>query len=80
MGVWGRSTGEWGQENGGLGDGAHSLLKRRMVRFADRGGGPLSVSSIFFGILLQGIGEKVWERVFFLVGKGIRLRVSGRAD
>jgi hypothetical protein len=34
----------------------------------------------FFGILLQGIGEKVWKRVFFLAARGIRLRVSGRDD
>ncbi len=34
----------------------------------------------FFGILLQGKGEKVWGLVFFGGEGGIRSRVSGRDD
>ena len=34
----------------------------------------------FFGILLQGKGEKVWGMVFFLAGRGIRPRGSGTDD
>ncbi len=45
-------------------------------------GGSTAPSCIFnfFGILLQGKGEKVRGMVFFLAGRGIRRKGSGRDD
>lgn len=59
-------TGGWGDlERGRLGDLVHSSLKRRMVRFADRGGWPLSVSSIFLGFCYRGKAKKFRDLYFF---------------
>ena len=52
------------------------------ARLASREGGvgPLPVSSIFLGFCYKESAKKFGERVFFLAGRGIRSRVSGRDD